>query len=232
MKKEDLLSMLSKIEPDNELKEKTKLKMMNIAMVRKDEKQKRPNFFAKMSTTICAAALVLVCISAFGVQKFMPHSYVAEISENSHISIIAEDSVPSRIAEAEPNAFTTRTREADFESFLSGITEEYRAIGVEGTLVSKEIFVCEDENEYGIYGFVILNIKISDVFFSENEPFFGIKKGDTVSFVKYLYSDSEMNSLAKEGYSVNLFAYSDKNMIPLDDTAKKIGLENVFVIFE
>ena len=65
MKKDELLSVLSKMEPDDELKENTKLKMMNIAMTRGSEKQKRPNLFAKMSTTICAAALALVCISSF-----------------------------------------------------------------------------------------------------------------------------------------------------------------------
>ena len=232
MKNDDLLSVLSKIEPDDKLKEQTKLKMMNISMTRKDEKQKSPNFFAKISTVVCAAALTLVCVTTFGVQKFMPHSYVAEVSENSNISRIAEESIPSRLAEQEPVTFAMRTREADFESFLSGITEGYRAIGAKGTLVSKEIFVCEDENEYEIYGFAILNVKISDVFFSENEPFFGIKDGDTVSFVKYLYSDFEIGSLTDEGGEMLLYAYSGKNMTPLGDTAEKIGLDNAFIIFE
>lgn len=232
MKKDELLSVLSKMEPDDELKENTKLKMMNIAMTRGSEKQKRPNLFAKMSTTICAAALALVCISSFGIKKFVPHSYEAEIGDGSGIYSIAEQLVPSRLTTGDSAAFSSRMKEADFRNFLSEITDEYRAIGIEGTVVSKDIFLCENENEYGIYGFAILDIEISDVFFSENEPFFGIKKNDTVSFVKYIYSDAEIKDIAVEGDNVSLFAYSGMDISPIDETAKKIGLDNVFIIYE
>ncbi len=230
MRKEDLLSTLSKIEPSDELKEKTKLKMMNAAMARKETK--RPNFLVRYSTAICAASLAIVCAATFGVQKLAPHSYVAEISEHSNISKLDSISAPSHFTEDTPATFSARTRESEFEIFLSDITEDYRAIGVSGTLESKEVFTCNNASEYGIYGFTVLNIKIDDVFYSENEPFFGIKAGDTVSFVKYLYSDSQTASTMTEGENIRLYAYSGKDMVPFDGIAEKIGLENVFIIFE
>lgn len=230
MKEKDMLSVLSKIEPSDELKEQTKLKMMNIAMTRKETK--RPNFLARYSTAICAASLAIVCAATFGVQKLAPHDYVAEISEYSNISKVDSISVPSHFTEDKPTTFSARTRESEFETFLSDITEDYRAIGVNGKLDSKEIFICNDANEYGIYGFIVLNVKIDDVFYSENEPFFGIKAGDTVAFVKYLYSDSQFDTTLTEGENIRLYAYSGKDMVPFDGIAEKVGLERVFIIFE
>ncbi len=229
MKKEELLYALSSIEPRNELKEQTKLKMMNIAMTRDTEKNS-PNFFRKTATAVCAAAFALVCITTVGMQKFMPHSYNAVIGENDAVSIVCEENVPSRIAE-EPTAFILTTREESFKDFLATLAEDYRAIGIKGEIVSKKTFLCNDESEYGIYGFAILNVKISDVFFSENEPFFGIKNGDTVSFIQYVSSDSEISAIADEGECIDLYAYSGKDLSPIDKVSENLGIDNVFVIF-
>lgn len=230
MKKEELLYALSKIEPCNELKEQTKLKMMNIVMTR-DTVKNSPNFFRKTATAVCAAAFAFVCITTVGMQKFMPHSYVAVIGESDAVSIVCEENIPSRIAE-EPIAFIANTREESFREFLATLEKDYRALGIAGEIVSKETFVLNDTSEYGIYGFAILNVKISDVFFSENEPFFGIKKGDTVSFVQYVSSDSEMNAVANEGECVDIFAYSGKNLSPIDKASETLGIDNAFVIFK
>lgn len=237
MKKEELLYVLSKIEPRNELKEQTKLKMMNIVMTR-DTVKNSPNFFRKTATAVCAAAFAFVCITTVGMQKFMPRSYVAVMDENDAVSMVCEENIPSRMAE-EPIAFIADTREESFREFLATLEKDYRALGIAGEIVSKETFVLNDASEvlndaseYGIYGFAILNVKISDVFFSENEPFFGIKKGDTVSFVQYVSSDSEMNAVANEGECVDLFAYSGKNLSPIDKASETLGIDNAFVIFK
>jgi len=231
VKREELVYVLSKIEPNRELKEQTKLKMMNAVMARELEKEKSPNFFKRVSGAVCAAAVALVCITTFGVQKFAPNSYVAEIGNASDFSIIEEENVPARLAE-QPVSFTVQARGSDFNDFLAGLTEDYRAIGIEGEVVSKESFICNDESEYKIYGFAILNVKISDVFFSENEPFFGIKNGDTVSFIKYISSDEEMDALNDRGSFINLYAYSGKDLMPIDEISKSLGIDNAFVIFE
>lgn len=231
MKREELVYVLSKIEPNRELKEQTKLKMMNAVMARELEKEKSPNFFKRVSGAVCAAAVALVCITTFGVQKFAPNSYVAEIGNASDFSIIEEENVPARLVE-QPTAFTVQTRESDFCDFLDSLAEDYRAIGIEGEVISKETFICNNESEYGIYGLAILNVKISDVFFSENEPFFGIKNGDTVSFIKYLSSDEEAKALVDEGTFANLYAYSGKDLAPIDVTSKMLGIDNAFIIFK
>lgn len=231
MKREELVYVLSKIEPNRELKEQTKLKMMNAVMAQELEKEKSPNFFKRVSGAVCTAAVALVCITTFGVQKFVPNSYVAEINDTAGLTMVCEENVPSRLAE-QPSTFTVQTRESDFCDFLAELTEDYRAIGVDGEIVSKETFICNDENEYGIYGFAILNVKISDMFFSENEPFFGIKNGDTVSFIKYISSDEEMEAIADEGSFASLYAYSGKDLAPIDNTSKMLGIDNAFVIFK
>lgn len=230
MKKEELLYALSSIEPSNELKEQTKLKMMNIVMTR-DTVKNSPNFFRKTATAVCAAAFAFVCITTAGMQKFMPHSYVAVISENDAVSMVCEENITSRIAE-EPAAFIAETREDLFKDFLVTLTEDYRAIGIEGEIISKKTFVYNDKSEYGVYGFAILNVKISDVFFSENEPFFGIKKGDTVSFIQYVSSDSEISAIADESEYIDLYAYSGKDLSPIDKASKELGIDNAFVIFK
>lgn len=229
MKKEELLYALSSIEPSNELKEQTKLKMMNIVMTR-DTVKSSPNFLRKSATAICAAAFAFVCITTVGMQKFIPRSYVAVMDENAAVSMVCEENITSRIAE-EPAAFIAETREDLFKNFLVTLTEDYRAIGIEGEIISKKTFVCKDESEYGVYGFAILNVKISDVFFSENEPFFGIKNGDTVSFIQYASSDSEISAIADEGECIDLYAYSGTDLSPIDKASNELGIDNIFVIF-
>ena len=143
MKKEELLYALSSIEPSNELKEQTKLKMMNIVMTR-DTVKSSPNFLRKSATAICAAAFAFVCITTVGMQKFIPRSYVAVMDENAAVSMVCEENITSRIAE-EPAAFIAETREDLFKNFLVTLTEDYRAIGIEGEFISKKTFVCKDE---------------------------------------------------------------------------------------
>ena len=114
---------------------------------------------------------------------------------------------------------------------MSALDNKYRAIGAEGTVISRDFFVFDNSSEYGIYGFAVLNIKISNLFFVDNEPFFGIKNGDTVSFIQYLNSDADIHSILSEGNELSVFAYSGKGMVPFDEISEKLNLKNAFVVF-
>ncbi|MGN1095135.1 MAG: hypothetical protein ACI4QR_01970 [Eubacteriales bacterium] len=230
MKKEDLLSAFENIKPDDELKENTKLKMMNAVLKRESEKTKRPGLFARMSAVICTAMFFLVCVSSLGIQKFSPHEYYASVGDDSGVTAYEKQDLRTA-----PSAFVyTKGIESDegkFRAFLSELSENYRAIGICGEIVSEKIYVCNDENEYGIYGFAILNVKIFDLFLSENEPFFGVKENDTVSFVFYLESYSEVSVLPQTGEECKIFAYSGNDMVPIDGYAEKFDLKNAFTVF-
>lgn len=228
MKKEDLVSTFENIEPSEELKEETKLKMFAMALER-DKSKKRPALIARFSSAICTAIVLVFCVVSLGIQKMLPHEYVADFDGNIPVSDYSRElSAYSVIPAIQKSAEMTKE---EFNLFLSGLETEYRAIGAKGNVVSKDFFVFDDSKEFGIYGFAVLNIKIADLFFEENEPFFGIKNGDTVSFIKYLNSDSDIDSVLSEGDNMTVFAYSGKGMVPFDEISEKLDLKNAFVVF-
>lgn len=228
MRREDLVSTFEKIEPSEDLKEKTKLKMFAMA-VERDKKKKSPAFIAKFSSAICAAMVLVFCIVSVGLNKFLPHEYSAKFDDSVSVSAYSKEITPYAVSPSTQKSLNV-TKEK-FEVFLSALNNKYRAIGAEGTVISRDFFVFDDSSEYGIYGFAVLNIKISNLFFTDNEPFFGIKNGDTVSFIQYLNSDADIHSILSEGNELSVFAYSGKGMVPFDEISEKLNLKNAFVVF-
>lgn len=231
MKKEDLISAFKEAEPSEELKERTKIKMFEKVVERDARRKARPAFTAKISSFICAAMACVLCVTAFGIQKFSPHVYSASFDENA-LSAAMYSRNASPFITVETHQFEKSVTEDEFRMFLSGLSHEYRAIGIKGTVISETSYLCRDEDEYKMYGFAILNVKVSDIFYSENEPVFGIKKGDTVSLAVYFQNESDFSEyLSCNMNECSFFAYSGKGMIPFDAISEKIGLKNAFVVF-
>ncbi len=230
MKKEELKSAFENIEPSEELKENVKLKMFKCAIERDAKKSTKPAFFARISTALCAVMLCLFAFSALGIQRFTPHSYKASF-ENENANAVQARAISYHIEDDTKAVPAADYSAEDFKVFLAALTEDYRALGVNGTVVSENMYIMDEASEYGIYAFAIIDVKIDRLFFSENEPFFGVKSGDTVSFVKYFYEDPETYYYAEFGEILSFYAYTGKNMIPFDTVSESLKLENAFIIY-
>lgn len=203
--KSKLISMVDKIEPDLKLIESTKNKL------KKKKKRKSAIYYVLPAAIFMVIAGVGIYGDIFKGSLDVSGDFYIDNNYGNIPEVIMKRSIPYNESYEDIKGV-----------FLSQLKEDEKPLIVKGNIVSETRYKCKDIKKYGIEGFDVLNIKVSEVIYGKENI------------------DNNINTITAIDYDLNLeneldgtyYLYSKSDNNPNHEIFKSLGIHDDWIIYK